>query len=241
MKYIKTFEKYDIKNPKRVKKDAKKGGGASRVVRSISDKDVDSYEKIPKSLIKKSLLDLDGILVELKKRFKKFVNVTTIKYLDEGSYGIAFAADDKVIKLTSNKSEAELAKTLVGKKYDRCVKYYDVVFLEKFSIFAILMDKAKNLTEKEEAILDEIDLIGASAKNIISSIIKAMKVKKINCTEKEATKIFDEYQKLKDTLEKQEVPTDDLHSGNIGWLKGKLVHFDIMDSGFFQKKQISKL
>jgi hypothetical protein len=40
---------------------------------------------------------------------------------------------------------------------------------------------------------------------------------------------IEKYEKLLLTLEKNAVPTADLHGGNIGIKDGELIHFDVMD------------
>lgn len=241
MKYLKTFEKYGLENPKKVKKHVKDGsGGARGVFNGLNS--VEGYTLLKKKGIKKSLKDLDGILIELKKRFKKYVNVDTIKYLRDGSFGMAFSADDKVIKITTNENEGRVAKSFVGKKLKGCVNYYDVVKIEKYHIIAILMDRAKNLTKYEEKIIDAISdnrSYDHSDDSGIKFLLEYLYGEGITISEKVASKYIKQYGALLNTLEDQGIPDDDLYSGNIGWLKGKLVHFDIM--GSTSNHKISKL
>lgn len=229
MKYISTFERYGLDNPKSAKKDVKSGsGGAKKVFSGLGKKVI--KKKLKKKVIKKSLKELKGILVELKDRFKKFVDVDTIEYLKDGSFGMAFSAGDKVIKITTNQNEYLTAMSLIGRKLKGCVKYYDVYPIEKYKVIAILMDKADNLTKDEEDILDMFDqwTDPVNRRNNIDDILNGLVMTGTEITMTKLKWYLKKYEELVSTLEDQDISTRDLHSGNIGWIKGKLVHFDIM-------------
>jgi len=217
MKFIKTYEKYGIENPKRIKKHVNQGGGALDIFRRMAD----TYYNIGKKEFNTGLSVYKDILIELKRIFKKKVDVDTIKYLNNGSYGMAFDAGDKVIKITTDATEAEIAEKLIKKKYKNCVRYYEVVHIPTYDIYAILMDKAETLNKKEIAIIDllreydghfEYDKSTKSyhpmgeylsMKNLLSKL-KGYKVTKI-----ELQKYINAYFEMIDSLAEQKIPSDD--------------------------------
>jgi len=234
MNYLQAFEGFKgVKKSSKIKKHWKSGrGGVTSVMGNISDKDA----------------NLHDLMKKLVKRFK----VEKVKYMNAGAFGMAFIADgDKIIKLTSNRSEAAEVKGLIDKKVPGCIEYYDIVYSKNFDIWAILMQRTESLTKKEKEIFnllidngfdnfDEEDLDRGQnfTKNQISDIASQLGLSK-----KGLMSFIKELVELKDKLESNDISTNDLHSGNMGRLNGELVHFDIMSSytGENDLNKISKI
>lgn len=226
MNYLKTFEAFkSVKKTGKIIRHWRKGrGGVTSVMGNISDKDA----------------NLNDLMEKLVKRF----NVEKVKYMNAGAFGMAFIADgDKIIKLTSNRSEAAEVKSLIGKEMPGCVEYYDIVYSKKFDIWAILMQKSESLTKKEEKIFSflfgyNVELID---KDRINDIRKEMSG--ITITKSELRSYVEEIVNLKNKLESNEISTHDLHVGNMGRVDGELVHFDIMSeyTGVNELNKVSKI
>lgn len=219
MRFIKLFEKF--KGRKRVYRDHDKGKeGISEISGRIDPKFVEVKDPI------------DTLKVIIEKICKEMGLVDKVRYLNAGSYGMAFKVGSKVIKLTSNRSEAKMAKDLIGKKIPNVINYYKIKWVRKYEIWAILMDLVDTPTKGDKKILDIFDYC-----EDWSEVVDEIEDR--NISKSEAKSLWREYQKLKKSLEKSGIPMDDLHSGNIGRLGGELVHFDIMpETG---KDEISKL
>jgi len=219
MDYIKIFEKF--KKERRIYKHLDKGKeGISEISKKIEPRYVE---------IRNPIKTLKNVVDDIKNRMglKK-----EIKYLDSGMWGMAFKVGRKVIKLTSNREEVGVAKKLIGKKISNVVNYYELIKIEEYSIWAILMDFAEPLSKREQSIIQKIE----SCLDIDELIeeIEGTDIKK-----SEAKKIWREYKDLEESLENSGISTADMHWGNIGRIGGKLVHFDIMpETG---KDDVSKL
>jgi len=239
MNYLKTFESFkSVKKSGKIIRHWKKGrGGVTSVMGNISDKDA----------------NLNNLMEKLVKRFK----VEKVKYMNAGAFGMAFIADgDKIIKLTSNADEAAEVKGLIGKIIPGCVEYYDIVYSKKFDIWAILMQKSESLTKKEEKIFSllieypftDIENINQDSlfKNPTFDNLTLKKLHKQcnseigNISKSEFKSYIKEYIELHHKLDKNEISTNDLHTGNMGRLNGELVHFDIM-SGYTGENDLKKI
>lgn len=221
MNYIKTFEGFEgVKKTKKILKHFSKGrGGVESVIKSLSDKDG----------------NINDLMENLCKRFK----VEKVKYMNAGAFGMAFIADDdKIIKLTSQRSEASEVRGLIGENTPGCVEYYDIVYSKKFDIYAILMQKSDPITKKEKEIFDVFleDDINHFDKNQLDDLYK----KKLGVTKEEFINYAKEFIDLKEKLEENNISTNDLHPGNMGRVDGKLVHFDIM-KGFTGENDLNKI
>lgn len=220
MIYIKTFEKFKgIKKTKKIRtKDANKGG----------------VDAIMGGIIE-AKANLNSLMGKLCKRFC----VKKVKYMNSGAYGMAFIADKtKVIKLTSSSNEAGDVKKIIGKKIPGCVEYYDVVFYKKYGLYAVLMDRADDLTKIEKLAIDILLEVSSQITDYtINRVISETEMSKTDIKS-----LNNEVRNLKKDLEKNDVSTDDLHIGNMGRVNGKLVHFDIMSgyTGVDILKKISK-
>lgn len=208
MKHIKLFEKF--KNRKRVLRDIDYGKeGISEITNKIEPK----HKEINSPLRKLKL-----VMEKIKNRMGL---TEEIKYINSGSWGMAFKIGDKVIKLTSNREEVSVAKKLVGKEIPNVVNYYQILYIEEYGIWAILMDLVNMLSKKEKFLIDIFQFC-LDLEEVMDEI------RPTRITKSEALSMWIEYQDLVESLEKSGIPTADMHPDNIGRFHGKLVHFDIM-------------
>ncbi len=228
---VKTFEKF--KNLKKVYKDL--------------DKDKIGIDKITSEISKSDpLKKLKKIVKQIS---KSFGYGSEVRYLDSGSCGMAFVIKDKVIKLTSNEEEFLIAKQLLGQNIPNMVRYYRVTRVKEYDIWAILMDKARNLNKDESEAMNLIDDygyvdLGWTHENIkdlmedsFSDIEKYAKKSKISI--RLVKRVWDDYKNMIYNLIKNSISIKDLHPGNIGYLGKDMVHFDLMGQTDFE--EISKI
>jgi hypothetical protein len=142
--------------------------------------------------------------------------------------------DDKIIKLTSNKSEAMVAKSLIDKQIPHCVNYYDIVYIKRYNIYAILMDKADKLSPDEKKVIGKL-----SDSVVLMNDFDRLRKKFSDISESKLKRIYKDFREMYKSLKDSKVSIQDLHEGNIGYIKDKMVHFDIM--GDTKKKDIEKI
>lgn len=219
MRFIELFEKF--KGVKRVYKHSTKGKeGISEISKKIEPK----FKEL-KSPVK----TLKNVMKELRDEMGLEEN---IEYLDSGMWGMAFKVGNKVIKLTSNREEVKVAKSLIGKKIPYIVNYYKVVPVKGYGIWAILMDLIKPLSKKEKSIFQIFEYC-IDWEDVIKEIEES------DYSKSYVKSLWEKYLELENGLDKSGIPKADMHSENIGWFDGNLVHFDIMpETG---KDEISKL
>lgn len=234
------FEEFKVKKVKKIYKhlDSDRGGVTS-IVGSL-DKDSDYSET---GVADTALDTLNYLMNKLSKRFK----LNKVKYLNAGAYGMAFISGNKIIKLTSNRSEAAVVKGLIKRNIPNTVRYYDIVFIRKYDIYAILMDRADKIPVEELQLIDMLCNY-ASIKDMRSYSFSNFKdscrdTKGSTLSVEKLKSIYNGYKELLTSLEENKISTRDLHSENVGYINGKLVHFDIMDENTKMNdiKKISKV
>jgi hypothetical protein len=234
MLYLQTFEAFKLKKKKKIKRDWKRGfrnkypGGTAAVMNKISDKDG----------------NLPDLLEMLCERF----NVKKVKYRACGFFGMAFLADDdKVIKLTSSKSEASDINQLIGKKIPGCVNYFDIVYSKKFDIYCILMERVEVLKGKEKDMIGQIiNTIYTNPQFNDDEVIECASTDDYGnpLYSPDKLKIYlKEIKDLESKLKSAGVSVNDIHSENLGRRNDELVHFDVMSETTRQEdiEKISKL
>jgi hypothetical protein len=227
---LKLFEEFKIKKFRRIYKHLNKGKGGAQTILSNISFDKDTIE-ISDKRFSGSVNVLGSVLKSISKRFELKKN---IKYINSGSYGMAFVINDKVIKLTSNKNEAMIAKSFIGKKINHCVNYYDIVYIKRYNIYAILMDRAEKLSSDEKKVISK--LINNA---IFMNDFPKLKSKFDSVSENKLKKIYTDFKKMYKSLKDDNISIQDLHEGNIGYLNGKMVHYDIMSDT--SKNDIDKI
>ena len=251
MRYLRIFEEFEIKRFKKIKRERSLGSksNASWYPGAGLDKVTSKVEENSTKSLKKSL---NKLMRNILRRFE--LTGSKVKYLNSGSYGMAFIVDhDKVIKITSDKGEAKIAKSLIGRDVPRCVEYYGVIeiFPGKEKLFAILMQKADPLSKEEEDLLQEIDdkfdMLDVEYeegeeefefdKKVLTKIATNHGIS-IENVEEYCIKLIQIYKSFKE----HDIATDDLHTGNMGYVGDDLVHFDIMgNTSFVDLSKISKI
>lgn len=238
MRYLSLFEEFKLKKAKKISKHLKSGrGGAKEVIKRLDHK----TNKIKPSRAKSLLGDI------MKPLMKRFGLKSDVKYINCGAIGMAFSVgDDKVIKLTSSRSEATIAKNVVGKKIPNCVNYYDVVYIKKYNIYGILMDRAEILDKHTKKI---VDILSASIEadgfnpwsldELIDHVDDNEWGKVGNLPDDYLDEILSDFNEMVESLIEHGVSTMDVHSGNVGYFKGKMVHFDMM--GESTDEDVSKI
>jgi hypothetical protein len=227
----------DLSNPDKLEKDfqkyieTKEPRGVGKIHQSIGD-------------------DLGQMIRTLKQDF----GFKKIKYVDQGHFGMAFdVGNNKVLKLTSNENEIRGIRKVLNKDIPGVVKYYDIKHYPQSNVYAILMDKVKPLSKKEETIYTVIyyemanhsdsdfwDNYDDTDEDIREEFIEELidrlesprpedELPSFKIDEYDLVNYIDTYRELLKTLESNNVPTEDLHGGNIGRKDNKLIHFDVMD------------
>lgn len=222
---IATFEKF--KNAGKVHDDINAGKeGISSISGRIPNSDPDPIKKLKK--IVRKICDLFGFN-------------SGAEYLNSGSYGMAFIVDkNKVIKLTSSKEEARIAKGLLGQNIPNMVRYYRIKRIKEYEIWAILMDRARGFNKEELPIMNIMDKY-IYGKKILEDDVEEMRIeiKNENLFMDIFEKLLKDYNKMCKNLNKNRISTQDLHLGNIGYIGNDMVHFDIM--GETSTEEISRL
>jgi len=236
MNIIKLFEEFRVKNRSGIKGSSHKGGSQEIMSRFGVDFDNDDFIHIKKKYLKK----LD---TSMKKIAKKFGLSDTIKYLDSGSFGMAFSCGKYVIKLTSDRREINQVNKLLGKNVPGCTKYYKIMFNPDYEIWAIMLDKVDQLTNNQVGIINDIQSFlyqennGTNASNLLYlleceidefltfyGIEDRKDHKKYHIVEK----TFNDFKDLINKLCDNNVTMDDIHSGNLGYKNDEMIAFDIM-------------
>lgn len=232
----------ELTNPQKLEKDFQKyittnePRGVGKIHQSIGD-------------------DLAQIIRTLKQDF----GFKSIKYVGEGHYGMAFdVGNNKVIKLTGNENEIDGIEYVLEKQKELggsvpgVVHYYDIKHYPASNVYAILMDKVKPLSKKEETIYTVIyyemanhsdsdfwDKYDDTNEDIREEFIEELidrlesprpedQLPSFKIDEYDLVNYIDAYRELLMILESNNVPTEDLHGGNIGRKDNKLIHFDVM-------------
>lgn len=231
MRNITLFEEFKVKNRPGIK-DSWDKGGTQNIMGTYG-----GNNKVNKSSIK----SLDK---SMEKIVKYFGISGKVKYMDSGSYGMAFSCGKYIIKLTSEIKEVREAEKMIGRDIPGCVKYYKIKYQPKFEIWAIMMDKVDSLSENQIGIINDIQRFALSETGKVSisksleffstcpidKFLKFYKIKrgKNHPNYKILEEVYNDFQILIKKLIKSNICLDDVHSGNIGYKNGELISFDIM-------------
>jgi len=166
--------------------------------------------------------------------------------------------DDKILKLTNNDDEIRGIRKVIniqkklGGTVPGVIHYYNVKYYPKSKVYAILMDEVELLSKKDETVYtvlyyeearysdspfwdlfngdeDERDEIIDIVSKRLSDPRPEDELEPYDLDYSEIVDYIEKYEKLLLTLEKNAVPTADLHGGNMGIKDGELIHFDVMD------------
>jgi len=182
--------------------------------------------------IRLSKIDIENIC--------NFIGVdSNVKYLSSGSFGDAYSIGDKVLKLTTDKREAQTAWNAIGLNNPGIVKYWGVWQYPKGGdmLYVILMDKVIPLIDyleksnlKKYSVSSYIDLCEEIC-DIIFDNWKDLTYQKLidelsynihsGLPKKLTVEIFNMYENIKS------YNILDIHIYNIGVKDGKILLYDI--------------
>lgn len=179
-----------------------------------------------------SKIELDNICQKLN------IDSNKIKFISSGSNGNAYSFDNKVLKITTDKSEAKMAWNLIKNDNKSIVKYHGVWrYQSKGMFWIIIMDKLEGLNEFIDRHLRNTqsykslanlatDIIFNKWGNLTSELylneIEEEYILDTPFAKKLINQIWDCYFNLKD------MPKLDFHSYNLGYNNERvLVLFDI--------------
>lgn len=174
------------------------------------------------------------------------IDAGDIEFTGSGSYGIAFTVDNKVIKITTDESEARTAHYLMGHEYSHLIKYYDVKRIGNLEVYAILMDRVETLSEKEKKIVSSIaDEYGETISDFLENY-ENVDVGELDRQgyKRDYVNILNQLSIIFQQLSKIGIMDDytDVHINNLGWKGDTLVHYDIRGvSDAPAIKQIAKI
>ena len=193
--------------------------------------------------IEPSIEKLKSILIKISNELGYYDG--TLKFLGCGEFGAAFSIGDKVIKITTDTTEASLAKKMTKVVTNHLINYYSVNSLDinGKKLYIIVMDKIKSSESKMidkkslEDILDPIiSDISSNLKNLNSlKPNKEINKQNLNIDKKTFDNLYNQVIEIYKELYKYEIKESDTHSGNIGYINDedgiRLVHYDIRDFG----------
>jgi len=124
-----------------------------------------------------SALNEDYSTAKIKKILKKYdyklamMGIKPYISLGLGTMGMAFATDDnRVLKVTSDKEEANACANILGKKLKNVYEIYDVFQFDKTGYYGILQEKLRLLNRNECSFFDSI-IISAGIEDSIDDFV----------------------------------------------------------------------
>lgn len=197
-----------------------------------------------------SILDIADFYIE---NIAEKYDVEVIKKLGGGYYGIAYLVKDKkgkrdkVIKITTDSSEALNSNSLIGKELDHFVNYYDVFnfvlkdeipYIDrkefKSDLFVIFQDYVRPLNENEKKVLGKV-ILRLVSEDYDDHEVEEKYLKSLTTLERKKfglDDIFNNVLKQRDSFlkEAEEIgfTFEDSHIGNLAFKKnGNLTFIDL--------------
>ena len=174
--------------------------------------------------------ELDEKLIILALRKTNLADqIKKIKALDSGSKGIAYDIGNKVLKITTDKSEADASSLLVGKKLKGVSKFYDVFKYEGEdkllrNTYVIIQEKLKDdMSAAIKAHAEFRKWFDATISDRVpgtKGISFSYEKYKDKAKEELSPELFNLYIGLME-LQKYKIEWDDFHTGNI-LFRGKM-------------------
>ena len=195
----------------------------------------------------------DRIAFEVAKKY----NLNTPNYIDKGGYGIAYdIGDDKVLKITSDKSEAVETSELIGRNFKHIADIYNVFTIKSANNgehYGIVLEKLKtfpNYFNKMKIKLDNafdnivgyylFDVIDTLAENGVYDSEIEDKINEYLSKNPEDRNYFNIMLELVKEIKDNDVNSDEYYNPkNLGYKKnGNLAVFDLgfSDSDNFSSK-----
>src|SRR5690554_3587005 len=215
--------------------------------RRIDDGGYGGFALSPNYIGENKVIELDDIVLN---KIKKELNVNILKYLKSGEYGDAYnIGNNKVLKLTTDKSEALESQKIKGKINKHLADIYNVYEVnytiagDNKKIYVILLefldvdkdrftDYIKNINEyfrdkTDTIILDIIDDYHFN-RNVYNNEYKEH-VQEFLKLGNEESRFLEDFLNIIDELKTNNMNTADyVNMGNLGYKKnGKLGYFDL--------------
>jgi hypothetical protein len=230
MKYLKTYESY------------------SKDLKELESRDIRGFIKI-KKLLKLKKLNLNSLLNDVKKiLIDNQLGDTSTKFeiIGSGEFGIAFSYNDKVVKITTSKSEFNTCQKLQQIELEGVVKYSLSFKYKNLPIWVIIQEKLEMPNQLEKDVYTTLYYLGANdmtnsnftfkdEKDLFEGLKERLKnpnqedeIPSYEIEDEELKEYLKKYLNLVDVLKKQNVSVDDLHGENIGKRGNDLIHFDVM-------------
>lgn len=160
------------------------------------------------------------------------------KFIGKGGFGEVFEVigrPDLVLKITTDQSEYETAKRLIGKNTKYIVNYYEAEPYQKGS-FLLVMDKINTLLPQTiNNILDELNICcyDYDENFYYETLFDAEQIEFIiedfsdTYNEKDIKYVIKQLQEIVKECKDNNINTNDFHSKNIGQRDGHLIFFDV--------------
>jgi len=173
---------------------------------------------------------IDAVLKSHIELLKKRGIQTHGEHVGQGSFGVAFDANFKgknvVLKITSDKSEANASNHIIGKKLKHIVHIYDVFKFKDTIYYGVLQEKLQKLHESEKDNFNTLVFIMQKAKvgpELIKGDIDAAldKVEKTFADKPNTIKFFAQavvsfdFDKIIEELASNGIQFIDYHGGNL--------------------------
>lgn len=183
--------------------------------------------------------------IPTEKYIEKVLNAMNIpyrelKFIAEGGYGFVVDLDDTILKITTDKNEAYCAEKLLNINSPNLVKIYQVAEVKSNYQYGKLyvIHQEKLITEFNNAIKNMIwylnkknPVIYKLLNNTLANdfILDFFRPKFLGWNDEMILRCFDMIKQMYLEAQKYNLPTEEIHSKNIGFRKdGKdLVYFDI--------------
>lgn len=214
-----------------------KQGGEVEKNSSIEKIDIPNLEVDKFNFRGDGIFDFD----EAKKFIKKWLDIDIVKTLGDGTNGIVFlTSDNKAIKLTKSKREAEFWSKLVGVKSDYTPDIYFVkqCGANRREIYIILREPLDEILKNDENyvywdIMLTLDKRRILEKSNFEEEAQKFEVhwdelpRKLTSDElKIVSGYYKQYQEMRSFFKEKGLKPNDFTTENIGFKSGKLVCFD---------------
>lgn len=214
-----------------------KQGGEVEKNSSIEKIDIPNLEVDKFNFRGDGIFDFD----EAKKFIKKWLDIDIVKTLGDGTNGIVFlTSDNKAIKLTKSKREAEFWSKLVGVKSDYTPDIYFVkqCGANRREIYVILREPLDEILKNDENyvywdIMLTLDKRRILEKSNFEEEAQKFEVhwdelpRKLTSDElKIVSGYYKQYQEMRSFFKEKGLKPNDFTTENIGFKSGKLVCFD---------------
>jgi len=197
-----------------------------------------------KKIIKEYMVQSDiDFIEENAKKIAKQLGYNSVKYIGQGNFGLAYdVGDGKILKITTDKSEAANANRLRKKPITKhIINYYDVRAINNprnRDYYSIVMDAVTPLNNQNYRLF-YADIYrrfldpNLSDKKVFDHVFEYLERYETEdyfdeCLNFYKKKLAPQRQSILKEFKKYGIPTNDAHSSNVGFDdEGNFVYFDI--------------